>query len=123
MDEGVQAEVILDHYRSPRNYGSIKDPSCEVTENNPLCGDTVHFSFLVKDGIVEDVKFVGQGCSISQAAASMMSEEIKGKKIEDILAISEKFVIDMVGLNLGPNREKCALLSLNAIQKALGGKH
>lgn len=123
MDESVQAEVILDHYKSPRNYGAIEKPTHEVTDNNPLCGDTVHFSFIVKEGVVEDVKFVGQGCSISQASASMMTELIKGKKVADVMKITQQEVIEMIGLNLGPNRERCALLSLNAIQKSLGGTH
>ncbi len=122
MEESIQAEVVMEHYKSPRNYGAIKNPTHEVTDNNPLCGDTLHFSFTVKDDVVEDVKFVGQGCSISQASASMMTELIMGKKVADILKISEQEVIDMIGLNLGPNRERCALLSLNAIQKGLGGK-
>ncbi len=122
MSDDVYAEIILDHYRSPRNHGVVKDPSAEITEHNPLCGDTVHLSFNLQDSKIKDVKFVGQGCSISQASASILTEKIKGKSVSEVLALSEDAYVSELGIHLGPNREKCALLSLNAARKALKAK-
>lgn len=119
MDPEIAKEMLLDHYRNPRNYGKIENPSSEITDNNPVCGDTVHISVQVKDGMIADIKFVGQGCSISQASASILTEYVKGKKVSEALSITESSFIELIGFPLGPNREKCALLSLNALRKAL----
>lgn len=118
-EDGVQAEIVLEHYREPHNYGSMENPTVSVTEANPVCGDTVNLSLLIEGGIVKDVKFVGKGCSISQASASMLTDRIKGASLEDVRKIVEKSIVDMIGLNLGPTRERCALLSFNTLQKCL----
>jgi nitrogen fixation NifU-like protein len=119
MNDEVNIEVLLDHYRSPRNYGSVENPSAQITEHNPLCGDTVHFSLKIEKGKIKDIKFVGQGCSISQGAASILTELVKGKTVAEARAISEEDFLKILGIRLGPNREKCALLSLNAMKKCL----
>ncbi len=119
MTDDIQAEIVLEHYREPHNYGSMENPSVSLTENNPVCGDTVNISLLIRDGVIEDIKFVGRGCSISQASASMLTDRVKGKTIEEARKIDEKSIIDMIGLNLGPAREKCALLSFNTLQKCI----
>jgi nitrogen fixation NifU-like protein len=119
MTDETSAEFILDHYKNPRNHGVIQNPSSSITEMNPLCGDTVHFSVLLENGIMKDIKFVGQGCSISQASASILSEYVLNKKISDIKNMKETDLLGLIGMDLGPNREKCALLSLNALKKIL----
>lgn len=123
MDPEIAKEMLLDHYRNPRNYGKIENATSEVTDNNPVCGDTVHISLQIKDGIIEDAKFVGQGCSISQASASILTEYIIGKSVQEIENLQDKKLIEMIGFPLGPNREKCALLSLNAVKKALSSRN
>lgn len=122
MDPEIAREILLDHYRNPRNYGKLDNATSEVTDNNPVCGDTLHISLLVKEGIIEDAKFVGQGCSISQASASILTEYIIGKSTREIEGLQDGKLIEMIGFPLGPNREKCALLSLNAVKKALASK-
>ncbi len=122
MNDEVYTEILLDHYRSPRNYGSIESPSAQITEHNPLCGDTVHFSLKIQDGKIVDIKFVGQGCSISQGAASILTELVKAKSVAEAQAITEADFLKILGIRLGPNREKCALLSLNALKKAIQTK-
>ena len=122
MNDEVYTEILLDHYRSPRNYGSIESPSAQITEHNPLCGDTVHFSLKIEGGKIVDIKFVGQGCSISQGAASILTELVKGKSVAEAQAITEADFLKILGIRLGPNREKCALLSLNALKKAISTK-
>lgn len=122
MNDEVYTEILLDHYRSPRNYGSIESPSAHITEHNPLCGDTVHFSLKIQDGKIVDIKFVGQGCSISQGAASILTELVKRKSVAETQAITEADFLKILGIRLGPNREKCALLSLNALKKAIQTK-
>ncbi|MCL4332354.1 MAG: iron-sulfur cluster assembly scaffold protein [Candidatus Thermoplasmatota archaeon] len=118
-DEEINAEIILDHYRNPHNYGRIENPTSEVTEYNPVCGDTVHMEVVERNGIVEKVSFLGRGCSISQGSASMLTDLVTGKPVEDVMKMSSDDYLKILGLDLGPAREKCALLSLNAIHKAL----
>ncbi|MCL5804766.1 MAG: iron-sulfur cluster assembly scaffold protein [Candidatus Thermoplasmatota archaeon] len=119
MTDENSAEFILDHYKNPRNHGVIQNPSSSITEMNPLCGDTVHFTVLIENGIMKDIKFIGQGCSISQASASILSEYVLNKNISDIKNMTETDFLGLIGMDLGPNREKCALLSLNALKKIL----
>jgi nitrogen fixation NifU-like protein len=132
--EELYKEIIIDHYNNPRNFGELPDANASAEGANPLCGDEIHLELLVKDGIVEDVKFHGAGCSISRASASMMTETIKGKKIEDVRKISEKFkemlfegkedeelgeLEAFKGVRVVPIRIKCAVLSWNVLEEAL----
>ena len=118
-DDDLQIQLILDHYKEPRNYGKIQNETTSITEANPVCGDTLHFSLLIESGKLVDIMFVGQGCSISQASASMLTEYVKGKSVSDIKTLKPETVLGMIGIELGPAREKCALLSYNALMKAL----
>lgn len=118
-DEEINTEILLDHYRNPHNYGQIEDPTAKILEYNPVCGDTVQMTVRIENGTVSDAKFIGRGCSISQGSASMLTDHIKGKSVEEVKKISEEDVLGMLGLNLGPSREKCALLSLNTLQKCI----
>ncbi len=121
MDEELYKENILDHYKNPRNYGEIENPDISYFDTNPLCGDELQLQIKVKDGRAEDVKFKGKGCSISQASASMLTEMIQGKDMEEIKKIGKKEILDAVGLQLGPSRIKCALLSLKVLKAGAYG--
>jgi nitrogen fixation NifU-like protein len=114
-------ENILDHYQNPRNLGAIEQPDVTAREVNPLCGDSIElFLKLDKEGRVEDVKFQGQGCAISQSAISMLTEEMKGKRIGDLQALATKdHVFELLGVPISHARLKCALLSMDVLLLAL----
>ena len=95
---------------------SIPDASISHEEDNPLCGDRIRIDLLVKADVVQDVKFSGQGCAISQASADMLTEEIKGKTLDEVRKIDKQFILDMIGIPLTPARLKCALLSLKVVK-------
>ena len=120
MSSEFYRERIIDHYRNPRNYGSIEDAQIKVQESNPLCGDDVELYIkLDKDGKVEDMKFKGRGCAISTASASLMTELLKGKKLDDLLSFTKKEILHALGiatLGLNPARIKCALLPYKALK-------
>lgn len=113
----IYQDIILDHYRNPRNTGTIKNPTDHIKVSNPLCGDVIEMDIAEKEGVIQDIKFAGQGCAISQAAASMITEYAKGKTKEDVKKLDKDFMLDMLGITLSPNRLKCALLSLEALLK------
>ena len=112
-------ENILDHYKNPRNHGHINDPSASAEGVNPLCGDELAIELKVEDGIVTDVRYNGRGCAISQAAASMLSDAVKGKPLEDLAQIGKDDVLDELGIPLSPIRLKCAMLSVGVLKVAL----
>ena len=128
--------VIMDHYKNPRNKGSLDDGSVTIDMNNPTCGDRIHLTLQVNDGIVENAKFDGEGCSISMSSASMMTQIIKGRKIDEALELAEIFSKMMIGedyddkYDLGdvealqgvskfPARIKCATLAWKAMEKGV----
>lgn len=140
--EDLYREIILDHYRSPRNRGELAPPARMAEGHNPLCGDEIQVYLDVQDGVIVDVKIAGQGCSISQSSASMMSSAVKGKKIDDVLALVKRFKqmmsieeADTTGeidtsIKLGdlealqgvvkfPVRIKCATLAWNTLIQAI----
>ena len=112
---------ILDHYQNPRNFGTLEKPDISAEDSNPLCGDKIRIDLRVKNGTIEDVKFTGIGCSISRAAASMLTEEVKGKTLEEVKAIGRDEVLEMLGIELGPVRLKCALLALKTLKVGVYG--
>jgi nitrogen fixation NifU-like protein len=118
MDE-LYRDNILDHYNNPRNSGHLENPSVEADGVNPLCGDELHVELKVIDGVVEDVRYNGRGCAISQAAASMLSDAVKGRKVEDVERMGKDDVLDELGIPLTPIRLKCALLSVGVLKVAL----
>ncbi|HZQ08108.1 MAG TPA: SUF system NifU family Fe-S cluster assembly protein [Anaerolineae bacterium] len=120
MDD-LYKEIILDHYQHPHNHGTIPDADISYEDSNPLCGDKIRMDLKVRDGIVEDVKFTGKGCAISQASASMLTDEIKGKPLEEIRKIDKQVVLDLIGIPLGPTRIKCALLPLKVVKAGAYG--
>jgi nitrogen fixation protein NifU and related proteins len=119
--DDLYRQNILDHYQNPRNFGTLPKPDISVEDSNPLCGDKIRMDLLVQDGRVADVRFSGVGCSISRAAASMLTEEIKGKSLEDVKRIGRDEVLEMLGIELGPVRLKCALLALKTLKVGVYG--
>lgn len=118
--EQMYREVILDHYKAPRNHG-ILDPNDAVAEGqNPLCGDEVTVSVRFGDGdIIESVGFEGRGCAISQAATSMLTDLVKGRSVQEVAALQKEELLDEIGIPLSPVRLKCALLGLGVLKVAL----
>jgi len=120
MSSDFYRDIILDYYRHPRNYGSIDDAEIKVHESNPLCGDDIELYIkLNRDREVEDIKFRGKGCAISIASASLMTELLKGKKLDELLSFTKKDLLDALGietLGLNPVRIKCALLPYKALK-------
>lgn len=114
----IYQDIILDHYKYPRNFGTLENAST-ISLYNPLCGDQIRLDVLIKDNKIEDVRFSGKGCAISQASASMLTEKIKGKTKKELINLDKDFIIRMLGVELSPNRIKCALLSLEALKKIL----
>lgn len=122
MDD-LYKETILEHNQHPHNRGTLENPDISFEDSNPLCGDRIRMDLRVVDGVVTDVKFNGKGCAISQAAASMLTDEVMGKSLEEIQRIDKQTVLDMLGIPLGPSRIKCALLPLKVLKSGAYGIH
>ncbi len=120
MDD-LSRELILDHYQHPHNHGEIPGADISYEDSNPLCGDKIRIDIKLKNNVVEDVKFNGKGCAISQASASMLTDELIGKSLDEIKAMDKQFILDMLGIPLGPTRVKCALLPLKVIKAGVYG--
>lgn len=115
----IYQDIILDHYRNPRNFGRLPHATHESEAKNLSCGDRLEITVSVKNSVVDDIRFQGEGCAISQAAASMLTEYAKGKPAETLLALDPKKVLELLALELSPTRMKCALLSLETLKKTL----
>ena len=111
-------QQILDHYKNPRNYGEMDDPTFEHVGENPMCGDTIKLFVKLADDdeTVEAVSFIGDGCAISQASASMLSTELRGKSLPEIREMDRDDVIEMLGIEVSPMRVKCAVLAEKVAQ-------
>jgi nitrogen fixation NifU-like protein len=115
--EDFYRENILDHYRNPRNKGRLEHPTHTHEENNPLCGDVIRIDLHVnEDNVIDQVRFDGHGCAISQASASMLTEMVQGKTLDEAKALSKEDILEALGIEIGPVRLKCALLSLKVLK-------
>lgn len=121
MDD-LYRDYILDHYKNPRNFGELEGATHHYHDTNPLCGDEITMFLLVgEDGRVNDVHFTGRGCAISQASASILTDEVKGKTLNELKAFDREHVLQNLGITISPARIKCALLSLKALKGAAWG--
>jgi nitrogen fixation protein NifU and related proteins len=120
MDD-LYRELILDHSQHPHNHGEIPEADISYEDSNPLCGDKIRIDIKLRGDVIEDVKFNGKGCAISQASASLLTDEIIGKTLDAVRKLDKQFVLEMLGIPLGPSRIKCALLPLKVIKAGVYG--
>jgi nitrogen fixation NifU-like protein len=117
MSDDIYREIILDHYRNPRNKGKLPDADISTHDSNPLCGDEIDIHMKIFGDKITDVKFEGRGCAISQASASMLTEMVIDKPLTNVKDIAKTDILENIGLtNLGPARVKCALLALKVMK-------
>lgn len=121
MDQ-LYREAIIDHYKYPRHKGELADPDFKAHDHNPFCGDELTIALKVDDeDIIREVAFSGQGCAISQAAASMLMEEILNEPLDQVKTLNRDDILEILGIEIGPVRMKCALLSLKVLKKGVYG--
>jgi nitrogen fixation NifU-like protein len=121
LSSDIYRELILEYYRHPVNFGELPNPDVKAKDTNPLCGDVIEMQLKVNGDRIEDIRFRGQGCAISQAAASMLTEVAKGKSFEEIKNLGKKDVVELIGVDPGPTRIKCAMLGLKVLKIGLYG--
>ncbi|AWB44017.1 SUF system NifU family Fe-S cluster assembly protein [Paenibacillus sp. CAA11] len=133
--DDLYRRVIMDHYKNPRNRGKFDEDTLTVDLNNPTCGDKISLQLRLENGVVQDAKFTGEGCSISMSSASMMTEAVKGRSVEEALDLADRFsslmkgesvdfddyedIEALSGVNKFPARIKCATLAWNALRKGI----
>jgi nitrogen fixation NifU-like protein len=122
MEDSIYREQIIDLYENPLNYGELEAADFVYEEDNPLCGDVIQISVqLDENQRVVDIKWEGQGCAISQASASLLTEEVKGKTLDEVKSFSREELLDLIGIQLSMTRVKCALLSLKVLKAGAYG--
>jgi len=119
MQDPLYREIILEHWKKPQNYGVLEHADIDVTELNPLCGDTIRIMARIKEGNIEEISFVSSGCAISTAAASLFTQRIKGSTVHEITKMKPEAFLDAFELTFTPARLKCALLAFSTFQKAI----
>jgi nitrogen fixation protein NifU and related proteins len=119
--DSIYREVILDHYQNPRHRGTLDPHDYSYEDSNPLCGDEVRIDVRVREGMVDEIAFSGQGCAISQASASILTELVDGRPLDEVKAIGKEALLEEIGIDLSPARLKCALLSLKVLKAGLYG--
>ena len=122
MDD-LYRDEILEHYREPHNFGTLESPDAAYEGHNPLCGDRISIMLAIDEaGTISDVAFSGRGCAISQASASLLTDEIKGRPLSEVAGMRNQDILDLLGIEISPARLKCALLSLETLQRALAAR-
>ena len=121
MDD-LYRDYILEHYRRPHNFGVLEAPTASFEGANPLCGDRITMQLGIRDGVVAEIAFTGRGCAISQASASLLTDEIMGMPVEKAEAYRADDLLDLLGIDISPARLKCAMLSLETLEHALAEK-
>jgi len=120
MSTDLYAENIIDHFNSPRNQGEIEKYDIKQKGFNPFCGDHIEITVkLNQKKEIQDIKFTGKGCSISQASASMLTELVRGKSIDQVKSLTKEDILDLLNIPIGPVRMKCALLALDTVQEGI----
>ena len=121
MNEEIYQEFIIELYKKPLNYGVIENPDFKAEVHNPTCGDNIVLYLKVENEIIADAKHSGKGCAISQASASLLTEYLRGKRIDEVKDLTKEDILDMIKINLtkNPTRMRCALLPLDALKIAL----
>jgi nitrogen fixation NifU-like protein len=121
MAESLYREIILDHYRNPRNRGTLDPHDYSAEDVNPLCGDEIRIDVRVADGKVDEIKFSGRGCAVSQASASILTEMVEGMTVDEVKALTKDDLLEEIGIPVSPARMKCALLSLKVLKSGIYG--
>jgi len=121
MAESLYREIILDHYRNPRNRGTLDPHDYSAEDVNPLCGDEIRIDVRVADGKVDEIKFSGRGCAVSQASASILTEMVEGLTLDEVKALTKDDLLEEIGIPVSPARMKCALLSLKVLKAGVYG--
>jgi len=121
MVDSLYRETILDHYRNPRNKGSLDPADYTYHDTNPLCGDEVRIDLRVTDGVVSDIKFEGRGCAVSIAATSILTEMVEGRPLDEVKAITKDDLLEELEIPVSPARMKCALLGLKVLKAGIYG--
>lgn len=120
--EDLYREIIIDRYKNPRMRGTLDPHDYSYEDDNPLCGDHIRVDLRVdEDGVIQEAAFTGEGCAISQASADLLTETVVGKSLDEVKAMGKDDVLDLLGIELGPVRLKCALLSLKVIKAGVYG--
>lgn len=119
MTEELYREIILDHYKNPRNFGLIENMDIDYFDENPLCGDEIRITAKVVDKKISEMKFNSKGCAISQATASILTDELIGKSIEEIKQLDLNYITHLLNIQLSVSRVKCAMLALIALKKGI----
>lgn len=115
----IYQEELMEYYKNPPNRGSLENPNFVTEDYNPSCGDRIKFEAIIKNNVFEKIVFSGSGCVLSQAAASMLAEYCLAKSLNEIMALDKSYILKRVGLELGPNRVKCVLLSFTALKEGI----
>jgi nitrogen fixation protein NifU and related proteins len=115
----LYAEHILDHFRAPHHAGSLENPTVRIVEHNPLCGDVIVLDIAAENDTLTDLRFSGTGCAISQAAMSLLADEVEGMSFEQLSQLTPDDVYALLGVQISPARVTCALLGFAALKRAL----
>ena len=120
--DSLYKEIVLDHYKNPHNFGTLDPADYTAEDSNPLCGDQIRMDLRVEDGTVTDVKFTGRGCAVSIASASILTDMVLGRPLEEVRQISQEDLLDEIGIPVSPARMKCATLGLTVLNMSLALK-